>query len=82
MGQAKQRGTLEQRKAEAEKREFELNRARKEHLAKIEEYERASEQMVEAYTVKMLNDYLEKISQEKLNRHNRERAMAVTLAAE
>jgi hypothetical protein len=82
MGQAKQRGTPEQRRAEAEQREAELNVARKAHLAQLEESEKHSDKMVEAYTVQMLRAFFDKTSHEKLSRTQREKPIAITLAAE
>lgn len=71
MGEAKKRGTQEQRMAEAEQREAEFNRLRKEHLAKLDKLEKESSYMVNEGVKQMVSSYLRDTDKYSLTQRNR-----------
>lgn len=71
MGQARLRGTLEQRQAEAEQREIEFNMKRKEHLHKLDELEKKSQYMAEEGVRQLVNSFLKTTEKYSLTQQQR-----------
>lgn len=75
MGQAKRKGTLEERQAMAEQREMEIARKRKEHLAKLDEFEKQSQKMVEDGVKQMINFHFSTLDKHSLTHRARSSIM-------